>query len=186
MWLMPINKNIWTPSFTVFTAGMAMLTLGAVFWLVDVLGYRRWAFPFVVYGMNAIAAFVAAGMVFRIARMFRVTDRVTGGSVDPYNLMHDVVSRAIQSTANGLHLPGLYTPGNTSLAGAIVYVLMIWLLMLVLYLAKIFVKISVYPVVTTVWLSSVLEVHVNVPPKQNAAVRTTRIKCLSFMAISSR
>ena len=39
-WLMPINKNIWTPSFTVFTAGMALLCLGTVFYFVDVLGRR--------------------------------------------------------------------------------------------------------------------------------------------------
>ena len=39
-WLMPINKQIWTPSFTVFTAGMGMLGLGAVFYVADVRGRR--------------------------------------------------------------------------------------------------------------------------------------------------
>ena len=44
-WYMPINKNIWTPSFTVFTAAMAMLCLGTTFYVADVLGRRRWAGP---------------------------------------------------------------------------------------------------------------------------------------------
>ena len=44
-WLMPINKKIWTPSFVVFTAGLATLGLGAIFWIVDVKGKSRWAPP---------------------------------------------------------------------------------------------------------------------------------------------
>ena len=40
-WLMPINKKIWSPSFVVFTAGLAMLGLGAIFWLVDVRGRKH-------------------------------------------------------------------------------------------------------------------------------------------------
>src|SRR5439155_17788183 len=72
-WFMPINKQIWTPSFVVFCAGMGMVCLGVVFWIVDVVGYRRWALPFVIFGMNAIAAFVAAGIVTRLGLVIRFT-----------------------------------------------------------------------------------------------------------------
>ena len=60
---MPINKKIWSPSFVVFTAGLAMLGLGAIFWLVDVKGYRRWSVPFAVFGMNSIAAYAGSDII---------------------------------------------------------------------------------------------------------------------------
>jgi predicted acyltransferase len=60
---MPINKRLWTSSYTVFTAGMALLTFGTLFHLIDMKGFKRWAQPFRSYGRNAIFAFVASGMM---------------------------------------------------------------------------------------------------------------------------
>ncbi|MEM9931831.1 MAG: heparan-alpha-glucosaminide N-acetyltransferase domain-containing protein, partial [Bacteroidota bacterium] len=39
----PINKKIWTSSYVLYTAGVALLVLGTIYWLVDMKGYRRWA-----------------------------------------------------------------------------------------------------------------------------------------------
>lgn len=60
---MPINKRIWTSSYTIFTAGMALLSLGMLYWAIDIRGFRRWARVWVAYGRNAIFAFVASGMM---------------------------------------------------------------------------------------------------------------------------
>jgi len=60
---MPINKRIWTSSYTVFTAGMALLCLAVLYHAVDLRGWRRWAVPLRSYGRNAIFAFVASGMM---------------------------------------------------------------------------------------------------------------------------
>src|SRR5216684_3874273 len=49
----PINKNLWTSSFALFTGGFAMLALAACYWVVDVRGSRAWTAPFLVFGMNA-------------------------------------------------------------------------------------------------------------------------------------
>jgi predicted acyltransferase len=54
----PLIKRIWTPSFAVFAAGCTTLMLLAFYWVIDVVGWRRWAFPLVVVGMNSIAAYV--------------------------------------------------------------------------------------------------------------------------------
>ncbi|MCK5571980.1 MAG: DUF5009 domain-containing protein, partial [Bacteroidetes bacterium] len=70
MWL-PINKNLWTSSYTVFMAGWAMVCLGMFYWLIDVKGYRKWVTPFVIYGMNAITVFVLAGLVARLLSLIR-------------------------------------------------------------------------------------------------------------------
>lgn len=54
----PIVKRIWTPSWTIFSGGWVVLMLAACYWVVDLKGYRRWAFPLIVVGMNSIAMYV--------------------------------------------------------------------------------------------------------------------------------
>ena len=60
---MPINKNLWTSSYVVFTAGMALLCLAVLYHLVDLKGKQTWALVFRAYGRNAILAFVLSGMM---------------------------------------------------------------------------------------------------------------------------
>jgi len=56
----PIVKRIWTPAWTLFSGGVCFFFLAAFSWVIDVKGYRRWAFPLVVVGMNSIAAYLIA------------------------------------------------------------------------------------------------------------------------------
>ena len=56
---LPLNKNLWTPSYVLWTAGVAMALLAAAHWLVDRRGWPAWGRAF---GMNAIAAY--AGSAF--------------------------------------------------------------------------------------------------------------------------
>jgi len=53
----PINKLLWTSSFVLFAGGWSLLLLGVFYWLIDVRGHRKWAFPFVVVGMNSITIY---------------------------------------------------------------------------------------------------------------------------------
>ena len=63
-WLLfPINKALWSPSFVLLTGGLAAAVLGLCYGVVDVLAVRRWATPFVSYGRNAIAVYVASGLL---------------------------------------------------------------------------------------------------------------------------
>jgi predicted acyltransferase len=54
----PLVKRIWTPSWTLYSAGWAALILAALYFVVDVNGSRRWTLPFLVVGMNSIAMYV--------------------------------------------------------------------------------------------------------------------------------
>jgi predicted acyltransferase len=54
----PINKVLWTPSYTLLMAGLSCLAFLATWWLVDARGLRGWAKPFEIFGMNALAAYV--------------------------------------------------------------------------------------------------------------------------------
>jgi predicted acyltransferase len=53
----PIVKRIWTPAWVLFSGGWALLFLAALYFVMDVRGYRAWAFPFTVLGLNSIAVY---------------------------------------------------------------------------------------------------------------------------------
>jgi predicted acyltransferase len=55
----PIIKLLWTSSFVLVTGGISCLLLAAFYLIVDVGGYRKWAFGFVVIGTNALAVYMA-------------------------------------------------------------------------------------------------------------------------------
>lgn len=59
----PINKKIWTSSFVMLTAGLAMQFLAASILLFDIWGWRRLARPFEIVGINAIFVFVGSGLL---------------------------------------------------------------------------------------------------------------------------
>jgi len=126
MWhpLFPINNNLWTSSYTVFTAGMACHFLAVCYWFIDVKGYRRWAQPFVIFGVNAIAAFFLSGLFARLLGMIPAP----GGTT---------LKGFIYNT---IFTP-LLSPPNASLAFAIAFVLL-WLgIMTVFYRRRIFIKV---------------------------------------------
>jgi len=54
----PINKNLWTSSFVMFAGGMSLLLLALFYLIIDVWQFRRWAFFFVVIGMNSITIYM--------------------------------------------------------------------------------------------------------------------------------
>src|SRR4029077_19909612 len=58
----PLNKNLWTSSYVLYTGGLAAVFLAALYWLVDLKGWKKWATPFVVFGTNAIALYVGSSL----------------------------------------------------------------------------------------------------------------------------
>ncbi len=55
----PINKHLWSSSFILLTGGMSFLTLALFYWLVAIKGWRKWAFPFMVIGMNSLLIYLS-------------------------------------------------------------------------------------------------------------------------------
>jgi predicted acyltransferase len=121
--LLPINKNLWTVSFAVFMAGMATVVFAASFWIIDVKGRRGWSRPFVIYGMNAIAVYVLAGMLGDLLAVIRV-----GGKPLKEWIYTGVLAR-------------LAGPYNASLLFAAAMVLVLFLVAWGMYRRRWFVKI---------------------------------------------
>lgn len=69
----PVVKRIWTPSWTLFSGGACFLLLAGFCWLIEVKGFKKWAFPLVVVGMNSIAAYMIAHLFENfISSSFRI------------------------------------------------------------------------------------------------------------------
>jgi predicted acyltransferase len=83
----PINKNLWTSSYALFTGGMACYLFGALYWIVDARGHRGWSRPFVVYGRNAILVFVASGLLAKTLALVTVKGP-EGVAVSLQTLLH--------------------------------------------------------------------------------------------------
>ena len=87
--LAPIVKRIWTPSWALFSGGWALVLLAAFYWVIDLRGWRRWAFPFVVVGMNSIVMYCMAQLLPGwISQMLKIhlaaVDAATGFNLTRY------------------------------------------------------------------------------------------------------
>jgi predicted acyltransferase len=127
-WSFPINKNIWTSSYVVFTAGVASVSLATIMWIVDVKRIGWWTRPWVIYGMNPILAYVGSQLM---ARMIYSVLSVT------YDGKRVPLQTAIYQTAFASWLE----PRNASLAFALAVVLLWYGIVYVLYRKQIFLKV---------------------------------------------
>jgi predicted acyltransferase len=127
--LFPLNKSLWTSSYVVYTTGLALLTLASCYWLIDIKGYKAWAKPFVVFGMNALALFAFSGIMARLMGMVRVAGLDEGKDI---SLQQWVFNNLFLSWAS---------PINASLAYAICFILFWLLLMWLLYRKDIYIKV---------------------------------------------
>ncbi|MEJ7578731.1 MAG: DUF5009 domain-containing protein [Pyrinomonadaceae bacterium] len=124
----PINKALWTSSYVVFTAGMVLQLLALCIWTIDIKGYRRWATPFVIFGVNALAVFVLSGLLTKILILWEITNG-DGSTVTAWKYLYD-------------HLFASWAaPVNASLLFAITYVLLWLALMGLLYRKRIYIKV---------------------------------------------
>lgn len=126
--LFPINKALWTSSYVVFTAGLALCFLGFCYWLIDIHGYKTWTKPFVIFGVNALALFVGSGLMARLLGIIKVP-AADGNYISLQKFIFDNFYLSWAS------------PINASLAYAISFILLWLFLMWLLYRKKIYIKV---------------------------------------------
>ena len=59
----PINKNLWSSSFVMHVGGLSLLLLSLFYYIIDILGYQKWAFIFKVIGMNSILIYISSHFI---------------------------------------------------------------------------------------------------------------------------
>jgi predicted acyltransferase len=115
----PINKQIWTSSYSIFMAGLSLVCLSAVYWTVDLKGSKWWTPPFLAFGMNPLFIYVFSELLDNVLRFFWFT----AGDGKEYSVRSYIYRVMFQLWANQY---------NASLMFAIVYVLLmlqiVWLM----------------------------------------------------------
>jgi len=81
--VVPIIQKLWTASYGLASAGWSCLMFLFFYWIVDVRGYRRWAFPFAVIGMNAVAVYMA-GSLLPVRRIVGIFTAGMAGGLGPF------------------------------------------------------------------------------------------------------
>ena len=125
----PINKNLWTSSFVLFTAGFALVFLALLYWGLEIKQWRgAWTFPLLVFGMNSIAGFVADSFVYGPGYTFTIAGP-NGTRVMWYD------------AANSWFLSLGASPAIASLLYSACAVSFCWLLLWLLWKKQIFIKV---------------------------------------------
>ena len=127
----PINKKLWTSSYVLFAAGLSLLLLALSIWIVDVRGTEGksgqrswWSTSLLVFGTNAIAAYVFSELLAATLGSIHVAPGVNLAQWI-YRGIHSVVPDAAFASL-------LYSLG---------FVLFCWVVIYVLYRRRIFIKI---------------------------------------------
>lgn len=123
----PINKSLWTSSYVLVTAGLALIGLASSLYIIEIKQKRGWISPFLVFGKNAIAAYVFASLFSTF--LYEVSVPVGEGRM---SLQEIIYKNLFGWIAN---------PFNASVAFAACFVLVTWLFAWVLYRKNIFLKI---------------------------------------------
>lgn len=126
--LEPVNKQLWTVSYVVLTAGLAMITLALSSWMMDV---RRWGtgtLPAVVFGSNPLVVFVGSGILARTLALVQISD-AQGNSISLSRALYEGVFVRLAGPMNGSFLYALTT-------------IVFWLgILWILYRKRLFIKI---------------------------------------------
>ncbi|NNF34167.1 MAG: DUF1624 domain-containing protein [Saprospiraceae bacterium] len=118
----PINKPLWTSSYVLLTCGLGVLLLMFLQYIIDDQGWKKWAFPFRVFGMNPLFSYVLSILFVKIFFMIKV------GETSLYGWLYNSVFAEILGNYNG------------SLGYALVYASFIWIFSWLLYRKGILIK----------------------------------------------
>ena len=123
MWDMvfPINKKIWSSSYTVYTTGLALIVLSVLIYLIEFKNAKgAWSRFFDVFGKNALFIFALSGILPRLLALIRIGNGVTLEGkpkyLSPFGWFYEHVTKQI--------LPS--DPRIGSLIYALCFIAMMW------------------------------------------------------------
>lgn len=134
--VMPINKKIWTSSYTMYTTGLAILIIGVMIYLVEFKGSRGWLGRFFdVFGKNALFIFAMSALIPKTLWLIRINHGLTADGkpkyLNPLSWFYEHLCKPI--------LPA--DPRIGSLIYALCFIGMMWFLAWVLDKKKIYIKV---------------------------------------------
>lgn len=124
----PVNKALWTSSYVLYTGGLATLLLAFLIYIIDYLGYAKWANPFIHFGTNPLFIFVFSGLYVKTISIL-IEIPFQDGEISGYKYLYNNVFVPIAGNMNG------------SLLFALSHIGVYWLICYTLYYNRIFIKI---------------------------------------------
>lgn len=124
-WFFPLNKNLWTSSFVLYVGGIDAMLLASLYFLVDIQGYKKFTNWALIFGSNAIAAYLVAEFVSDIL-VFKWGGREKGTSANDW-----IIAKL---------LPSGISPELLSFAWALAFTTICFVPIYILYKKKIFLK----------------------------------------------
>jgi predicted acyltransferase len=131
----PINKKIWTSSYTIYTSGLATMTLATMIYMIEIRHVKGWLAEFFnVFGKNALFVFALSAFLPKTLWLIRIPDHLNKSGqmiyTDPWAWLYD----------KGLvRIPG--PPENGSLAFAICIIILMWVVCYWLDRKRIYIKV---------------------------------------------
>lgn len=131
----PLNKKIWTSSYTLYTTGLALYTLALLIYLIEFRGVQSWWTRFFdVFGKNPLFIFVLSGFLPRLLGLIRIGNGVTPEGtpryLSPFSWFYEKVCKLV---------PGI--PENGSLVYALCIIVLYWAICYWMDKKKIYVKV---------------------------------------------
>jgi predicted acyltransferase len=125
--IFPINKQIWTSSYVLYTGGIAIILLAGLVWLVDIKKINWWTKPFVILGSNAIFLYALSSIWVKI--LLKITFEFEGKMISGYSYLYKTIFQPLAGNING------------SLLFAFFHVLIFLLILTWMFRKKIYIKI---------------------------------------------
>ncbi len=119
----PIIKALWTSSYVLYTAGLALLVFALLIFLIDIVNWKKWTLPFRVFGMNPLFSYALSGL---FVKMFFNVFKFNG--TNPTAWAYENVFQPVFGNHGG------------SLAYALAYMMFIWFFAWLLFRKKIVIK----------------------------------------------
>lgn len=127
----PINKALWTSSYVFYAAGIALVLLALLYFIIDYKETKGWILPFIVFGVNPMVVFFFSGVIPRVLNGIKLAHPAQPGE-----------SIGLQGYLYNYQITPYFTePKNASMAGALIYLLIWFVILYFLYRRKIIFKV---------------------------------------------
>jgi len=127
----PINKSLWSSSYVLYTAGLAISILMILYYLIEIANYKKWTKLFLIWGVNPMIVFFLSGILPRVWGMIEIQNP-------------EIASEKININEyfyNYVITPQFLNPLNASLAYALLYVLFWTIILYIFYKQKLIFKV---------------------------------------------
>jgi len=124
----PINKPLWTSSYVLYTAGIACILLSIFLWMIEFKGWKQWASPFVVFGMNPLFIY-ALSIIWVKIMLYVLKWKQNGTTTNGYSWLYRQVFVPMAGELNGSFLFAIY------------HVAIFWFIAWIMWKRKIFIKV---------------------------------------------